>query len=349
MNRRFSRAIFALLRFCKWYSTVPLGRLIGRLRPTRQIVKLWPEGDIALAAKVALFMHFDGRGIVRGQLLEYMRELKANGRDVVFVSNAGHIRPEALAALQAICACVIIRKNIGYDFGAWRDALEHLRLPRADTEEIIFANDSVFGPLLPLGDTLRRLDYGKADIWGLTESWQVRYHLQSFFLAFGPRAIRAGAFGEFWQSVRPVPVKAYIVKAYEIGVTQAMMQGGLSCAALWGYESLVKLANRAELEKLIDEDESEIGKADPIQITRKLQILRIRDGVARRVALNPTSDLWRQLLISGFPFIKRELLRDNPTKVEDVGDWVEVVRDTLGADPEPIMHDLRGMLKGSAP
>jgi hypothetical protein len=67
------------------------------------------------------------------------------------------------------------------------------------------------------------------------------------------------------------------------------------------------------------------------------------------VALNPTSDLWRQLLLSGFPFIKRELLRDNPTMVEDVGGWIEVVRDILAADPEPILHDLRTMLKGGAP
>jgi hypothetical protein len=71
--------------------------------------------------------------------------------------------------------------------------------------------------------------------------------------------------------------------------------------------------------------------------------------VARRVALNPTSDLWRQLLISGFPFIKRELLRSNPTKVEDVGDWVETVREILAADPDPILLDLRTMLKGGAP
>jgi hypothetical protein len=67
------------------------------------------------------------------------------------------------------------------------------------------------------------------------------------------------------------------------------------------------------------------------------------------VALNPTADLWRQLLQSGFPFIKRELLRDNPGRVEDVGDWVDVVRDELAADPEPILMDLRTMLKGGAP
>lgn len=349
MRRALLKAIAALWRTIQWNLSLPVGLVIGRLRGTRQIVRVWPEGAVTLGPQVALFMHFDGRGLVRPQLLHYMRELKDNGRDVVFVSNAGKIQPQALAALQEICACAIIRRNVGYDFGAWRDAIDHLGLPRAETQEIICANDSVFGPLTPLGDTLRRLNYAKADIWGLTESWQRRYHLQSFFIAYGPKAIRAEAFRKFWQSVRPVPVKAYIVKEYEVGVTHAMIRGGLSCAALWGYESLIRLVNRAELEKLIEDSDSEISKSDPILTTRKLQVLRIRDGVARRMPLNPTSDLWRQLLISGFPFIKRELLRDNPTRVQDVGDWVEVVRETLGADPEPILLDLRSMLKGSAP
>ncbi len=343
------KQIRAFLVLCKWYTLVPLARLMGRLRSPRQILRVWPEGEVSLGPKVVLFMHYDGRGAVRAQLLDYMRELRAAGRDVVFVSNAGKLTPAALAALREICAVVILRRNIGYDFGAWRDAVDYLGLPRAGTEEVILANDSVFGPLTPLGDVLRRLNYEKADIWGLTESWQVRYHLQSFFLAFGPAALRAPAWQKFWRAVRPVPMKFYIVNAYEVGITQAMVKGGLRCAALWPYEKLIKLVNREELEKLILAEESEIGKADPIQITRKLQVLRIRDGVARRVALNPTSDLWRQLLLTGFPFIKRELLRDNPSKVEDLGDWAEVVRESLAADPEPILQDLRTMLKGGAP
>jgi hypothetical protein len=339
----------ALLRAIKWYLTVPLGLVIGYCRRTRRIKRVWPEGEVKLGPQVALFMHFDRRGIVRPQLLDYIRGLQENDRTVVFVSNAGKIRPEAMAALQDICACVIVRHNSGYDFGAWRDALGYLQLPRKETEEIIFANDSVFGPLAPLGDALRRLDYDRADIWGLTESWQVRYHLQSYFLAFGPKAIRAEAFRKFWRSVRPVPVKSYIVRTYEIGITQAMVRGGLSCAALWSYEMLIKLVNHDALEKLFQAEGSEMGKADPVQKKRKSQVLRIRDNVARRAPLNPTSDLWRQLLMSGFPFIKRELLRDNPTRVEDVSDWMEVVREELAADPDPILLDLRTMLKGSAP
>ncbi len=349
MRRLLKSWLYAALSFMKWRFFAPLAVICGRLRSPRQIVGTWPEGPPVLGAKIVLFMHFDGRGEVRQQVLGYIRELKANGRDVVFVTNAGRLLPAAMAALQELCAAVIVRRNMGYDFGAWADALNHLGLPRANTEELILANDSVFGPLLPLGDVLRRLDYSRADIWGLTESWQLRYHLQSYFLAFGPKALRGQAFKSFWASVRPVPMKAYIVKHYEIGITQAMIKGGLSCAALWDYETLVRMVNRDELEKLLADEETELGRTDPIHLTRKMQVMRIRDGVARRLPLNPTSDLWRQLLMTGFPFIKRELLRDNPSRVQDVGDWAEVVRDVLGADPEPIRRDLRLMLKGKAP
>jgi hypothetical protein len=77
--------------------------------------------------------------------------------------------------------------------------------------------------------------------------------------------------------------------------------------------------------------------------------MKVRDCVARRVAMNPTSDLWRQLLVSGFPFIKRELLRDNPTEVQDIGDWINVARELFGAAPETIVTDLRLMMKDSTP
>ncbi len=349
MRRRLKQIIKKCLHLIKWGVVAPGAVLVGRLRSRSQTVQAWPEGEARLGPRVVLFMHFDGRGLVRPQLLDYIREFKDNGRDVVFITNAGKLQPHSFEALKGLCVQVLIRRNIGYDFGAWADTLDRLGLPRADTEEVIFANDSMFGPLLPLGDVLRRLDYGKADIWGLTESWQLRYHLQSFFVAFGPRALRHERFRRFWDSVRPVPMKSYIVKTYEIGLTQAMLAGGLSCRALWPYEPLLRMVNQEELKKLIERDAVELNRTDPIHVTRKLQIMRIRDGAARRVALNPTSDLWRQLLVAGFPFIKRELLRDNPAEVHDVGDWAEVVRETLGADPEPIRQDLRLMLKGGAP
>ena len=60
-----------------------------------------------------------------------------------------------------------------------------LGLPAADTECLVIANDSVYGPFGPLGPLLSRMDFGAADAWGMTETWQIRYHLQSYFVAFG--------------------------------------------------------------------------------------------------------------------------------------------------------------------
>jgi hypothetical protein len=333
----------------KWYAIMPFALLMSLFLKRRQIISIWPEAPMALSPKIVLFMHFDRSGRVRSQILDYIKQFKATGRTIVFVTNSGRLAPAAEAALQDLCAGIIIRRNRGYDFGAWCDVVEHLQLPQPETEEIIFANDSVFGPLTPLADVLARLDYAKADIWGLTESWQYRYHLQSFFMAFGPAALRAPAFAAFWGGIRPVPAKSYIIRNYEIGITQQMMKAGLRCAAMWPYQSLLESVDYESLDELIAQAETDTGKVDPILRNRKSQILHLRDCIARRVALNPTADLWRQLLISGFPFIKRELLRENPTEVEDVSDWIALVREKLHADPDIILTDLRLMMKGGAP
>jgi len=351
---RLLTAIRKSLVWLKWTVFMPLAVLVGRLRGRRQIISAWPEPaapepPAVLPEKLVLFVHFDRNGIVRQQLLGYMREFIANGRSIIFVTNSGKLRARDEAELRGLCTAVIIRRNRGYDFGAWRDVIEYLRLPRPETKEIILANDSVFGPLRPLAGMLEKFDYAAADVWGLTESWQYRYHLQSFFLAFGPAAIHSEAFKKFWESVYPVPVKPYIVRAYEIGISQVMLKAGLRCAAIWSYESLAKMVDNDEFKKLVVLERSSFGKTDPIHITRKSHVLRIRDAVARRIAMNPTSDLWRQLLISGFPFLKRELLRENPTAVQDVGDWPEVLRETMGVEPDTILADLRLMMKDTAP
>jgi len=350
---RTLRYYLALLKLflseLKWYLTVLAMVVVSLFRRRRQIVSVWPGPDIPLTPKLVLFMHYDRSGRVRAQILDYIAQLKATGRCVVFITNAGHLTPQATSALQNLCAGIIIRKNRGYDFGAWCDAVENLALPRENTEEVIFANDSVFGPLAPLDPAFAAIDYTKADIWGLTESWQYRYHLQSFFMAFGPAALRSAAFKNFWAGIRPVPLKSYIVRYYEIGITQQMIKAGLTCAAVWPYLDLAEKVDYRTFDDLITQIETDAGKVDPILRNRKLHALRLRDAIARRIALNPTADLWRQLLMSGFPFIKRELLRENPTAVEDVSDWIATVREQLHADPEPIVRDLKLMLKDKAP
>ena len=287
---------------------------IGHLRSYRQIRASYPSGPVVLGPRVALVCHFDRHGTLREDLPAYLAALGAAGLSVVLVSNAGYLAPSALERLRGLVACVLVRRNVGYDFGAWRDALEHLGLPRADTQFLLLANDSVYGPFAPLAPLLARMDFAVADLWGMTDSLQVRPHLQSYFLAVGSRALHSTAWSAFWRGVRPVPSKHWLIRWQEIGLTQRLLAAGFSYRALFPYGEL-------------------IARATP-------RTKRFRAALAGTTPLNPSVELWRELLAAGFPFIKRELLRDNPTRAADLGDWREQVHAHFDADTGPIERDL---------
>jgi Rhamnan synthesis protein F len=263
---------------------------------------------------------------------------------VLFVSNAGFLRPDSLATVKALCAGVLIRRNVGYDFGAWREGFEQLGLPREDTEFAVMANDSVYGPLRPVGEMLQRMDFAQADAWGCTETWQSRYHLQSYFLAFSPGVLASLAWRRFWSGVRSTPSKNLVIQRYEIGLSQALIRAGFAVRALWPY---VALTEDVDL-PLITEEQPEGRSIDPLRDVRRAHARHVRNAAVFRVPLNPTSDLWRQLLRAGFPFIKRELLRSNPSGVTDIVDWREVARAVSDADFAPIERDLQRVVRDRA-
>ena len=349
--RRMAAALLALLRgFYANRLAAPFGWAAGFLRSNRQAVYAWPEpvarlSETKLGPKVVLFVHFDGGGAVRGYVRTYLHALRDAGLDVVFVSNSETLRPEALGFLQTVCAGIIVRRNIGYDFGAFHDALASLGLPRDDTEMVVLANDSVYGPIREIGSVLSRVDFEAADLWGLTESWQTRFHLQSYFIAVGPAAMRSKAWAEFWARVRPVASKPLVVKMYEVGLSQAMLKGQLRCRALWPYPELT-----ADLDESLffrpGRNEPEIE--DPAILHRRIHVRHVRNAVMQRVPLNPTSDLWRQLLDAGYPFLKRELLRSNPSGVADVADWRGKLA-RMQVDASDIEADLQRALKNRSP
>jgi hypothetical protein len=140
----------------------------------------------------------------------------------------------------------------------------------------------------------------------------------------------------------------WLVRLYEVGLTQALLKAGFGCRAVWPYKSLIQ---DIDLDLLRDRDKDEDGPNmnDPIIQARRKHVLRLREAVAGRTPLNPTSDLWRQLLLARFPFIKRELLRDNPTRVPDVVEWRTVAANSSEMSLAPIELDLQRTLKNRTP
>ena len=333
----------------RWRLLPALGHEIMRHRSPHQVAEQWPEGEIPLGPKVCVFVHWDGAGEVRDHVLHQVRSLTEAGMSVVFVTNSGRLKPAAMDALKLVCAGVIVRRNVGYDFGAWREGFERLGLPRANTAMVVMANDSVYGPVRSLHELFAAVDFGVADVWGCTDTWQSRYHLQSYLMMFSPRVVASETWRRFWAGVRPTWAKHWLIRLYEIGLTQSLLKAGFKCRAIWPYQSLVGQIDLKLLETPKEDDEDGPNLADPVVQARRAHALRLRRAVTERIPLNPTSDLWRQLLLARFPFIKRELLRDNPSKVPDVVEWREVVGELSNASLAPIDRDLQRVLKDRTP
>lgn len=337
---RLARRCFQDLTFIYPY----LAYVRSYLRRSRQVLHIWPDRAIEVDESVALFIHFDKRGRVGDHVLAYVRALCNNGFSVIFVSNSGRGNHDSFLPLRTLCRAIVIRRNVGYDFGAIREILSLFGLPRCNTQRLLIANDSVYGPLTNLEPMLARADFAKADIWGATESWQHRYHLQSYFLLVGPKVMAHPAWASFWQQVRPVSSKQWVVSNYEIGLTQKLLNAGLKCKPLWTYNDLI--------DRVVNESvdhELKVSEHDPMMQMRLAANRRLRKAIAHRAPLNPTADLWRQLLQAGFPFLKVELIRKNPTDVPDVADWHYIVASIPGADPEIIERDLKQNIRNRSP
>ncbi len=299
------------------------------------------ERPLEEAKRLAIFVHFDRRGKVHDFVVYYLQALRSAGFDLVFVSNSPRLESSAVERLRPLCTVILRRRNRGYDFGAYKDALSFVGdLSRLD--EVILANDSVYGPLTDLRSVLLRCDQTKAAVWGGTDSWDNRYHLQSYFLLFKKEALAHPAFAEFWRDVRYVPSKEWVIRKYEIGLTQAMVRNGLRCKALFSYRQAASALTRAVLKDGL------LSRKDlPERHRRYISDLFV--AIERGVPLNVTHCFWDYLITElGCPFIKRELILLNPARVPFVNQWETVLRTATRYDPDLILRHLEMQARGRA-
>ncbi len=300
------------------------------------------EGAVPPGDRVCVFVHFDARGVVRAHTRRYLDALAAEGFALVVVDNSPDLAAESLEHLRGRCARILLRRNRGYDFGAWRDGLLDLGIEAGRYRLVVLANDSVYAPLGPLGPLFAGMDFARADVWGATDSWQQRYHLQSYLLAFGEAALAHPAFLGFWRQVRNTRSKWAVVRRYEIGLTQALQAGGLRCAAVFDYLALMQRAE-ATLATLHRPPERSVTHL------RATTAGLAQEAAVDRRALNPTIDLWRLLADAGSPLLKRELLRDDPLYVRDLRGWHRVIEERAPALYAEVVTDLKRILRDTAP
>ena len=174
---------------------------------------------------VSIFSHFDDKNEIKEDVIFYIKALSKIS-DIIFVSTAEDLSSQEIKSIEPYCKDIIVKKNIGYDFGAWKTGLNHLGTALDAYESLILCNDSVYGPLFDLDAILTSMK--SYDFWSMTDNYEIEYHLQSYFVVYNKTAFTHPVFQAFWENFKIYEDKQTLIEHNEIGFSQDMMQTGLS-------------------------------------------------------------------------------------------------------------------------
>lgn len=271
-----------------------------RLEPAMRATEVLRGGAEGSAGLVVLLAHHDRDGLVDEHVVRALTALTTAGAAVHLVSSG--LTEEAREQVLASVATVIIKheNTSTLDFGSWALALDVLGDEAVSGPRwLVLANDSSYFPVRDPGPMFDHLHGSTADLWAATDSlsWG-RHHLQSYFLALGPRARDAVLPGlRHRLALHSGLSKVGLIQRFEVGLTRDALAAGLDLDVFRSVRGVLAEPERVEL-------------------------ARHRPGhPAAAVVTNLTHHLWRGMLRAhGLPFLKVELLRDNPLRI-DVADW----------------------------
>jgi lipopolysaccharide biosynthesis protein len=307
--------------------------IFGNLRRLRnQVRRSWPGADpLSESRSEAVYVHFDRHGVIHDYVHEQLRALVGAGFRITFVSNATKFPEEAVTEISRFCRQILWRRNVGYDFGAYKDGIKAIgNLDRV--ERLVLMNDSVYGPFYPLKPLLEAVDPSKTDFWGITDSWELAFHIQSYFLMFFPGALQSKQFREFWHRFPYVNKKKWIIERGEIGLSQLLVQHKFRAGVLAPYWQ----AAERILEKINKVDSAALAPA------HREFLERITNHIVRGTPMNQSHLFWESIVVDfDCPFLKREVIKQNPAGIPFTWRWPEMIGERSSYDLSLISRHLQ--------
>ncbi|MBF0298523.1 MAG: hypothetical protein HQK51_07365 [Oligoflexia bacterium] len=277
------------------------------------------NGDYGLekinSSSICLFAHYDSKGKIDEYVVRYLKSLRDLDFSIVFTSTAPTLEDQEIQKIRPFCAHILLRKNIGIDFGSWKSAIYFLEEKyknylQRKCKYILLANDSVYGPLFDMSSIVNemrsKINLNEVDLFALTDSKERKYHLQSYFLLFSERIFRNKTWRKFWREIKFYQDKQLIIDNSEVGLSRMLIKDGFKLRAYFPYKKI----------------------AEKISQLPHHQFKLIIDFIPP----NPSVWFWDVLIkYFDFPFVKRELFLNHPITIRTVKDlhdnsWKEVLR-----------------------
>ena len=180
--------------------------------------------------RLAIFSFYDREGHADAYINCLLQDIVTFVDKLVIVCN-GSVDKDSLQFFQNVSDHCIIRENIGFDGGGYKDILISLEQEGAFKayDECILLNNTFFAFFYPLQEMFDAMDKkSEVDFWGITKHPEGKYqdkycfkeHIQAYFLVIRSCMFHSSDFLCFWRNM-DYPVDYHMaVQQFEIAFTE---------------------------------------------------------------------------------------------------------------------------------
>jgi hypothetical protein len=257
------------------------------------------DGGRNLQGRLVLYLVFQPQGLLESNFIA-INYLISQGHEVLLVSN-GALSDGDIKKLQPLCWRILVRDNIGYDFGGYRCGVNYLKYNQICLETFTFINDSIWFPVIADSNILNQTedivtDFGGAVFMNDLKSTSGGLVL-SYWVTIRKPLWEAECFWDYWGKYIPTGNKTLTVKLGERGLSRQMHQAGRDVDGVFTTEKFL-VAVQAATKKQLELTLKYGSFTDPLFQEECMQLLDKIDS----------SDLWRNNCLK---FIERVVQKRN--------------------------------------
>lgn len=178
--------------------------------------------------RLGIYLTYDRQGKIDRYIGYFLKEMRPCVSSLAVVCNMEEIS-QGEEHIREYADQIFFRKNMGFDAGGFKDALCSLIGWDAvlEYDEIVLANDSMFGPFRPMREIFGEMDTKEADFWGLTKNGpyqengtlMYREHIQTFFLVIRSKMLHDPRFMDYWEAMPYFESFHKTIQEYELKFT----------------------------------------------------------------------------------------------------------------------------------
>lgn len=197
--------------------------------------------------RALIFIHYNSYNKLSDHVLYSLDRIKHIFDKIYLISNSP-LNEKSKYKLSSLVNEVHERQNKGFDFGAWKEAVEKYNYELNSYDSVTFMNDTCFGPLYDLEPEFKKMESSQTDFWGITNHRQskdpktkktlVPEHIQSYFFSLSRKTFTSDSFGKFLDQIINFEKVEDVILNYEIKLTKYLVNSGFQFKALINTNSL---------------------------------------------------------------------------------------------------------------